>query len=87
MFAELSAILFRHDLVGINFESNTDEYDPEAGTILPRLRPGMTTEEVAGIVREEFIQWFGTEAPRTAERYLPVAGEIRAAYERWLGTG
>ena len=29
---EVSAILFRHDPIGINFEYNTDEYDPEAGT-------------------------------------------------------
>jgi hypothetical protein len=39
LFTEVSAILFRHDPIGINFEGNTDEYDPEAGTILPRLRP------------------------------------------------
>jgi hypothetical protein len=32
-----SELLFRHDPVGINFEVNTDEYEPKAGTILPRL--------------------------------------------------
>src|SRR5438552_13976949 len=32
------ALLFRHDPVGINFEDNTDEYAPEAGTILPKLQ-------------------------------------------------
>ncbi len=85
LFAEVSAILFQHDLVGIKFESNTDEYDPEAGTILPRLRPGATAEEVAGIVREEFIRWFGRDAPEPAESYLAMAEEIRAAYERRLG--
>lgn len=86
LFAEVSAILFRSDLVGINGGGNTDEYDPEAGTILPRLRPGLSTEEVAGIVREEFDRWFGREAPAALEIYLPVAEEIRVAYERWLGT-
>jgi len=85
LFAEVSAILFRYDLVGINFESNTDEYDPEAGTILPRLRPGATAEEVAGIVREEFIRWFGRETREAADSYLAMAEEIRAAYERRLG--
>jgi len=85
LFAEVSAILFRHDLVGINFESNTDEYDPEAGTILPRLRPGATAEEVAGIVREEFLRWFGQETVRAEVSYLVMAEEIRAAYERRLG--
>jgi hypothetical protein len=37
LFDQTSAILFRHDPIGINFEDNTGEYDPEAGTILPRL--------------------------------------------------
>jgi len=29
---------YRHDPIGINFEVNTDEYESEAGTILPKLR-------------------------------------------------
>ena len=85
LFAEVSAILFRHDLVGINFGGNTDEYDPEAGTILPRLRQGTTAEGVAEIVREEFVRWFGREAPEGTESYLALAEEIRVAYERRLG--
>jgi hypothetical protein len=28
---------FRFDPVGLNFGANTDEYDPEVGTILPHL--------------------------------------------------
>jgi hypothetical protein len=32
----MSALLFRHDPIGIAFDNeNTDEYDPETGTILP----------------------------------------------------
>ena len=42
LFDEVSAILFEADPVrinfGNNFGNNTDEYDPETGTILPRLR-------------------------------------------------
>jgi hypothetical protein len=53
---EVSAILFRHDPIGINFEDNTDEYDSEAGTILPRLKVGMTVGEVQRVVHEEFIR-------------------------------
>jgi hypothetical protein len=37
LFTAVSEAMFRHDLIGINFESNTDEYDPEAGTVIPRL--------------------------------------------------
>jgi hypothetical protein len=37
LFDAVSAVLFHHDPIGINFDTNTDEYDPEARTILPRL--------------------------------------------------
>ena len=38
LFDEINEILFRHDPMGISFGDNTDEYDLEVGTILPRLR-------------------------------------------------
>lgn len=38
LHAQISPILFRHDPMGISFESNTDKYDPEARTIQARLR-------------------------------------------------
>ena len=38
LFDSITALLFRHDPIGINFEDNVDEYEPETGTILPRLR-------------------------------------------------
>jgi hypothetical protein len=35
LFDSVSALLFRHDPIGIAFDNeNTDEYDPETGTIL-----------------------------------------------------
>ena len=37
LFAELRECFFKHDPIGINRESNQDEYDPEVGTIIPRL--------------------------------------------------
>src|SRR5262249_46858932 len=58
---DVSAILFRHDPIGINFEDNTDEYDPEAGTILPRLRRDLSVEQMTAIVHEEFVRWFEPE--------------------------
>ena len=33
-FMQLAQILFEEDPIGINFTDNTDEYEPEAGTIL-----------------------------------------------------
>ena len=38
LYDRVTSILFRIDPMGINFEDNTDEYDPETDTILPRLQ-------------------------------------------------
>ena len=46
LFDEVSAILFRHDPMHINYGSNTDEYDPEVGTILPRLKQCRSARDV-----------------------------------------
>jgi hypothetical protein len=61
LFAEVSALLFQRDPMGINFVSNTDEYDPEAGTILPRLTHCSTPADVQGVLHEEFSRWFGAD--------------------------
>lgn len=79
---EISAIIFRHDPVAINFEENTDEYDPEAGAILTRLRSDMSVQEATGIVHEEFIRWFSREDAGPREKYSVLAAEILSAYQR-----
>ena len=73
----------RHDPIGINFEDNTDEYDPEAGTILPRLRRDLSVEKTTGIVHEEFVRWFERKTAGSRERYSPIAAEIMTAYQQW----
>jgi hypothetical protein len=83
LFSETSAILFRHDPIGINFEDNTDEYDPEAGTILSRLRSDICAEEVTDIVHEEFVRWFERETAGPRNKYTAIAEDILAAYQRW----
>jgi hypothetical protein len=80
LFGEISAILFRHDPIGINFDDNTDEYDAEAGTILGRLRPNASVEEVTAIVHDEFIRWFERETAGPSQKYSAIAAEILRAY-------
>ncbi len=58
LFSEVEAILFRHDPMGINFGDNTDEYAPEVGTILPRLKEAKSEVDVQRIIHEEFVRWF-----------------------------
>jgi hypothetical protein len=59
LFVDLSKYLFEVDPVGVNYEINSDEYDPEVGTILPRIVDLDTVDEIASILREEFNRWFG----------------------------
>ena len=58
LFDATAALLFRHDPIGINFEENLDEYEPEARTILPRLRDCYGAADVTRVVHEEFVRWF-----------------------------
>ena len=70
--------------VGINFETNTDEYEPEVGTILPRLQSCGPASDVARVVHEEFVRWFGTDTAGPISRYESVASEIRQLWSDHL---
>ena len=76
LFDSVAALLFRHDPVSINFEVNTDEYQAEAGTILPRLRSCQTVDQVRQIVHEEFVRWFDAATAGPEKRYAEIASEI-----------
>ena len=71
LFDAISKVLFEQDPVGISFVDNTDEYDPETGTIIPRLKSARSAEDVQSIVYEEFCRWFGAETtgPKESRRY------------------
>ena len=76
LFDDVAKILFRHDPIGINFEDNTDEYEPEARTILPRLKTCHSPQEVLTVVHEEFQRWFDPEIAGPADRYTDIANEV-----------
>lgn len=80
LFDEVAALLFRHDPVGINFDDNTDEYEPEVGTILPRLRSCHSAEDVRRVVHQEFTRWFDADIVGSEHHYDKIAKEI---WERW----
>ena len=60
-FAAVSGTMFELDPIGISFEDNTDEYDAEAGTVIPRLPECQSADDVANVLHEEFQAWFGLE--------------------------
>lgn len=80
LFAAVSAALFEDDPIGINFESNTDEYEPEAGTIIPRLHSANSAKDVETIVYEEFNRWFGPGDAGLKSEYESVSRRI---WEMW----
>jgi len=74
LYSEVEEILFKIDTMGINFEDNTDEYDPEVDTILPRLKYAKSEEDVHEIVYEEYVRWFEESVGnKNHERYKKAA--------------
>jgi hypothetical protein len=76
LFDSVAALLFRHDPIGINFDDNSDEYETEAGTILPRLTSCRSEADVLTVVYEKFVRWFGAGNAGSKERYQKIAAEI-----------
>jgi hypothetical protein len=83
LFDTTAALLLRHDPVGINFSTNTDEYEPEVGTILPRLRNCHSACEVRLVVHEEFVRWFDASIAGPPENYTKIAEEIWQSWQKF----
>lgn len=84
LFAAVTDLFFRIDPVGINFETNTDEYEPEVGTVLPRLELARSVADVREIVREELVVWFGR--PYEGEATDRLASELWSLWQTWKST-
>jgi len=56
LFDTVSAALYASDPLGINTGGNTDVYDSETGTILPRLKDAHSADDVQVILYEEFVR-------------------------------
>ena len=57
-----------------------NEYDAEAGTVIPRLQECHSSADVATVLHEEFERWFGEETAGPRDRYLELAAEIWACW-------
>jgi hypothetical protein len=81
LFDEVSAALFAADPAGVNTGGNIDEYDLEAGTILPRLHVAHSADDVQVVIYEAFCRLFGKENAGEIGRYEEVSEII---WEMWL---
>jgi hypothetical protein len=82
LYKEIEALLFRHDPIRIALAANKDEYDPEVGTILPRLSACASPEDATRVVHEEFVHWFGPDLAGDRGRYSDIGREV---WEVWQG--
>lgn len=82
LYNEVQEILFRNDPIGINFEFNTDEYEPEVGTILPRLKEALSPEDLQNIIHQEFVRWFDADIAGPKAKYAKIAQEVWDVYKK-----
>ena len=85
LFDRVSAVLLAADPIGINFGVNPDEYDPEVGTILPRLRECRSVRDVQDVVYQEFVRWFDQELAGPPTEYLEPAEQIWQLWQQYIG--
>ena len=83
LFQQVAAILFKHDPMAIDYEVNTDEYEPEAGTIIPKLADCSSYMDARKMIHEEFLRWFYDDVGDEDE-YTEIAKEI---WELWVDRG
>ena len=75
-------VLRRHDPIElISIGAPHDEYDPEVGTILPRLKEASSARDVQQVLHEEFTKWFNAELAGPSESYQAAAQEL---WQGWL---
>lgn len=75
-------VLRRHDPIQlISIGAPRDEYDPEVGTILPRLKEASSLGDVQEVLHQEFTHWFGAKQAGPSDLYKGAAKEL---WQGWL---
>ncbi|HEX9960914.1 MAG TPA: hypothetical protein VGB00_08280 [Pyrinomonadaceae bacterium] len=77
---EITRILGEHNPIGIADESNPDEYDLEAKTILRKLDRCDSVEDVTKIVFQDFKSWFSPDIAGAKDDYRKISEEIWALW-------
>lgn len=81
-FTEIARILYEHDFLGLATAGcPEDEYELEAGTIIPRLHETNTRDELARIIKEKFTRWYSLKSLGPDEWFAEVAQDIWATWQ------
>jgi hypothetical protein len=83
LFSAVAEALFKADPIGVNFETNTDEYEPETSTILPRLKQCKDESEARRAIHEEFVAWFSPGTAGPEEAYTEAAQLVWHAWQTY----
>lgn len=74
---KISSILFVSDPMGINFEDNSDEYDPEARELVKMIAgKNSTEEELVSAVHKVFVDYFDNNLVGGRQRFENIAKQI-----------
>jgi hypothetical protein len=83
VYNEVAAILYQHDPVTLRGAgAPRDEYEPEVGTILPRLTEARSVDDAHRIIHEEFVRWFDGALAGPATDYAQIADDVWTAWKR-----
>ncbi len=86
LYYDLREILNKEDPIGlIEIGAPDDEYDSEISTILPKLKPCISVEELQAMIHAEFVKWFDENIAGPLERYRRIAKQVKALKEK-IGT-
>jgi hypothetical protein len=68
--SEITRALNEADPIGlIEGGAPADEYSPEIGTIIPRLKEASSESALRRIIHEEFSRWFGVDVAGPEEGF------------------
>lgn len=78
----VSSILFHYDPMCINFGNNSDEYDPEADTIVSMLKHKKIVDDVIEAIILTFRYWFSCNLSvyRTDDKFINMSEQIWSAW-------
>lgn len=75
----------KEDRIGIDLGDNADEYEPEVGSILPKLASCRGLDDIQAVVHCEFCAWFGADIAGPSERYARIASRIHGELSEFGG--
>ncbi|MTA13275.1 MAG: hypothetical protein F2534_11805 [Actinobacteria bacterium] len=81
--SKFETVLFERDPIGLNFESNTDEYRAEAESIALRFLEDAPVLDPGLVVHEEFVRWFGADVCGPRDRYDSIGRELWEIWAAW----